>query len=236
MVQLNKASERGHADHGWLESWHSFSFADYYDPTKMGIASLRVINDDNIAAKGGFATHPHRDMEIITYVLSGALAHQDSMGNGSIIQAGDVQKMSAGTGIRHSEFNPSQDTPVHLLQIWIQPNQLGITPGYAQKHFDQASKKGQLRLIASPISNDDTIPLQQDAYLYASILTAEDKIEYALPPGRITYLHVATGEVTANLTDLTAGDSLTLRNEAVLKLSTNSQTEILLFDLNPSIT
>ena len=235
MIQLNKGTDRGHADHGWLKSWHSFSFADYYDPKKMGVASLRVINDDHIAAQGGFPTHPHRDMEIITYVLSGALAHRDSMGNGSIIQAGDVQKMSAGTGIRHSEFNPSQDTPVHLLQIWIQPNQSGITPSYAQKSYTRQDKKGRLCLIASPDADGDTILLQQDARLYAAILTAEDRIEHPLPANRIIYLHVATGELTANQLTLTAGDAIILQDEAMLTLSTHSEAEILLFELNPLI-
>ena len=235
MIQLNKGTDRGHADHGWLESWHSFSFADYYDPKKMGVASLRVINDDHIAAQGGFPTHPHRDMEIITYVLSGALAHRDSMGNGSIIQAGDVQKMSAGTGIRHSEFNPSQDTPVHLLQIWIQPNQSGITPSYAQNSYTRQDKKGRLCLIASPDADGDTILLQQDARLYAAILTAEDRIEHPLPANRIIYLHVATGELTANQLTLTAGDAIILQDEAMLTLSTPSEAEILLFELNPRI-
>ena len=234
MIQLNKGTERGHANHGWLESWHSFSFADYYNPQKMGVASLRVINDDHIAAQGGFPTHPHRDMEIITYVLSGALAHQDSMGNGSIIQAGDVQKMSAGTGIRHSEFNPSQDTPVHLLQIWVQPNQSGIPPSYAQKNYTREDKQGRLCLIASP-DNDNTIRLQQDARLYASILTADDRIEHVLPANRIAYLHVATGELIANQMTLTAGDAIILTDEATLTLSTSSQAEVLLFDLNPLI-
>ena len=234
MIQLYKGSDRGHANHGWLASWHSFSFADYYDPNKMGVASLRVINDDYIAAKGGFPTHPHRDMEIITYVLSGALAHQDSMGNGSIIQAGDVQKMSAGTGIRHSEFNASQDAPVHLLQIWIQPNEKGVPPSYAQKNYSQQDKKGRLRLIASPNPDNDTILLHQDANMYAAVLTANDLIEHPLPAQRIAYLHVATGEVTANQIKLTAGDAIVLQDESLLTLTTTSQAEVLLFDLHPS--
>lgn len=235
MIQISKGTERGHANHGWLESWHSFSFADYYDPNKMGIASLRVINDDYIAAQGGFPTHPHRDMEIITYVLSGALAHKDSMGNGSIIQAGDVQKMSAGTGIRHSEFNPSPDTPVHLLQIWIQPRQRGITPSYAQKSYSREDKQGRLCLIASPDADNNTILLHQDVRLYASILTAGDVITHPLPANRIAYLHVASGEVTANQIALTAGDAIILQDEALLTLSTSSQAEVLLFDMHPDI-
>ena len=235
MIQINKGTERGHANHGWLESWHSFSFADYYDPDKMGVASLRVINDDYIAAKGGFPTHPHRDMEIITYVLSGALAHRDSMGNGSIIQAGDVQKMSAGTGIRHSEFNPSEDTSVHLLQIWIQPRDRGITPSYAQKSYRREDKKGRLCLIASPEADNDTILLHQDVRMYASILSAEDTISYPLQTNRIVYLHVATGEVTANQKTLTAGDALIVQDEALLTLTTSSEAEVLLFDMHPDI-
>ncbi|MHB1678344.1 MAG: pirin family protein [Sulfuriferula sp.] len=235
MIQLNKGSERGYANHGWLESWHSFSFADYYDPDKMGVASLRVINDDKINAKGGFPTHPHRDMEIITYVLSGTLAHRDSMGNGSIIQAGDVQKMSAGTGIRHSEFNPSQDTPVHLLQIWIRPRQLGISSSYEQKNYSRADKKGRLCLIASPSLADNVILLQQDVNLYAAILAAEDAIIHTLPAHRIAYLHVAMGEVTANQMVLAAGDAIVLTDETLLTLSTPNQAEVLLFDINPNV-
>ncbi|MDR3392694.1 MAG: pirin family protein [Sulfuriferula sp.] len=236
MIRIVKSTERGHANHGWLDSWHSFSFADYYDPNKMGVASLRVINDDRIAARGGFPTHPHRDMEIITYVLSGALAHEDSMGNGSIIQAGDVQKMSAGTGIRHSEFNPSQDTPTHLLQIWIQPNEKNITPSYAQKSYSREDKLGHLLLVAAPEPDADTILLHQDARMYATILTTGDAIEYAPAPGRILYLHVATGEAIVNSKPLTAGDAMILQDETSLTLSTASEAEILLFDLNPDMT
>lgn len=232
MIQLNKNTDRGHAQHGWLESWHSFSFAEYYDPNKMGIASLRVINDDRIAGQGGFPTHPHRDMEIITYVLSGALEHKDSMGNGSVIQAGDVQKMSAGTGIRHSEFNATQHTPVHLLQIWIQPNVQGVTPGYAQKHYTRQDKKGRLCPIASP-DDDDTIFLQQDVRLYAAVLTAEDRIEHTLPANRLAYLHVATGELTANQLTLSAGDAILLQDETLLTLNSSNEAEVLLFDLSP---
>ena len=235
MIQLSKGSERGHANHGWLESWHSFSFADYYDPDKMGVASLRVINDDRINAKGGFPTHPHRDMEIITYVLSGELTHQDSMGNGSVIRAGDVQKMSAGTGIRHSEFNPSQDTPTHLLQIWIQPKRLGIAPGYAQKHYSAADKKGRLCLIASPNPDSAALLLQQDVNLYAAILAVKDIITHALPANRIAYLHVASGTVMANRMALTAGDAIRLEDETLLTLSTPNRAEVLLFDINPDI-
>ena len=236
MITLRKNQERGHANHGWLDTYHSFSFADYYDPDHMGFSSLRVINDDRIAPGAGFPTHPHRDMEIITYVLSGALAHRDSMGNGSIIQAGDVQKMSAGTGIRHSEFNPSEDTPVHLLQIWIQPRERGITPSYAQKSYRREDKKGRLCLIASPEADNDTILLHQDVRMYASILSAEDTISYPLQANRIAYLHVATGEVTANHKTLTAGDALILQDEALLTLTTGSEAEVLLFDMHPDIT
>ena len=231
MISYHPAQQRGHAQHGWLESWHSFSFGNYYDPTKMGFASLRVINDDYIAPSAGFPTHPHHDMEIITYVLSGALAHQDSMGNGSTIYAGDVQKMSAGTGIKHSEFNPSVDTPVHLLQIWIQPAKQGVSPSYAQVHFSQHEKQGQFCLIAAP--EHAPIVLQQDVKLYAAMLDANSVLTHPLATNRLAYLHVATGNIFINNHALNAGDAISLDNETSITISTTNQAEVLLFDINP---
>ncbi|MEQ1668152.1 MAG: pirin family protein [Sulfuriferula sp.] len=234
MISLHPANQRGHAQHGWLESWHSFSFGDYYDPTKMGFASLRVINDDYIAPSAGFPTHPHRDMEIITYVLSGELAHQDSMGNGSTIYAGDVQKMSAGTGIKHSEFNPSADTPVHLLQIWIQPAQRGVTPSYAQIHVSQQDKQGKFCLIAAP--EHAPILLHQDVKLYAAMLNAGETLTHQFAANHLGYLHVATGSIVINKQTLNAGDALSLENETSITISTPNQAEILLFDINSTAT
>jgi hypothetical protein len=231
MLTLYPANQRGHAQHGWLESWHSFSFSDYYDPKKMGFGSLRVINDDYIAPSAGFPTHPHRDMEIITYVLSGSLAHKDSMGNGSIIQAGDVQKMSAGTGIQHSEFNPSADTPAHLLQIWIQPDQRGITPSYAQQSFSIQDKQDKLLLIAAP--EGAPMPLHQDVNLYAANLSAGSELTHQFAPARSGYLHVATGSIMINELTLSAGDAITIEDTTSIKISTKDQAEILLFDIHP---
>lgn len=231
MLTRYPADQRGHGQHGWLESWHSFSFSDYYDPQKMGFGSLRVINDDYVAPSAGFPTHPHRDMEIITYVLSGSLAHQDSMGNGSVIQAGDVQKMSAGTGIQHSEFNPSADIPVHLLQIWIQPAQRGIQPNYAQQHFSVEDKLNQFRLIAAPA--DAPIPLHQDVKLYASNLTAGNPLTYQFTPTRSGYLHVAAGNIMLDGLALNAGDAVAITDTDTITISTQNQAEILLFDMHP---
>ncbi len=233
MISLHPANQRGHAQHGWLESWHSFSFGEYYDPAKMGFASLRVINDDYIAPGAGFPAHSHRDMEIITYVLSGALAHQDSMGNGSTIYAGDVQKMSAGTGIKHSEYNPSADTPVHLLQIWIQPALRGITPSYAQTHISQQDKQGKFCLIAAP--EHAPILLHQDVKLYAAVLATGDTLTYQFTPNRLAYLHVATGSIVIDEQILNAGDALSLENAISITISTHHQAEILLFDINPTV-
>ena len=185
MINLRKSHERGHANHGWLDSYHTFSFADYYDPAEMGFSSLRVINEDRVAPKGGFPTHPHRDMEIVTYILDGELAHQDSMGNGSVIRVGDVQRMSAGTGIRHSEFNGSEKQPVHLLQIWIEPDTTGLAPSYEQKHFSRAEKQGVFRLVASRDGREGSVTIHQDAYVYASLLDGADKVSRALAPGRV---------------------------------------------------
>src|SRR4051812_16480160 len=198
MIALRKSNERGHADHGWLDSYHSFSFADYHDPKHMGFASLRVINEDVVQPGKGFGTHGHRDMEIITYILDGALAHKDSMGNGSVIRPGDVQRMSAGTGVQHSEFNASNDESVHLLQIWIEPDVEGIAPGYEEKHFDPASRRGTLRLIASRDGRQGSVTIHQDAALYAMLIDAGEQALHALDAGRRAYVHVARGNLAVN--------------------------------------
>ena len=231
MITIRKSHTRGHANHGWLDSWHTFSFADYYDPKYMGFSSLRVINDDRIAAGAGFPTHPHRDMEIITYLMEGALEHKDSMGTGSVIRPGDVQYMSAGTGVTHSEFNASDSEPIHLLQIWIKPNRTGLTPNYEQKTFSAAEKQGQLRLVVSPDGRDGSITIHQDAYLYAGLLSQGDKVSHDFAPGRSAYLHVARGEMELNGQHLTAGDSAAITSESSIQLSTDKAAEILLFDL-----
>ncbi len=231
MITIRKAHERGHADHGWLNTWHTFSFADYYDPEQMGFSSLRVINDDRVAPGAGFPTHPHRDMEIVTYVLSGALEHQDSMGNGTVIRPGEVQRMSAGTGIRHSEFNASANEEVHLLQIWIMPDRGGITPSYEQKFFDAAEKLGKLRLVASPDGSEGSVTIHQDSKLYATLIDFEHPAEHALPPGRRAYLHMARGSASLNGNALEAGDGARIESESKIRLESNSSAEILLFDL-----
>jgi redox-sensitive bicupin YhaK (pirin superfamily) len=231
MIELRKSTERGHADHGWLDSHHSFSFADYYDPRHMGFASLRVINEDVVQPGQGFGTHGHRDMEIITYILAGALEHKDSMGNGSIIRPGDVQRMSAGTGVRHSEFNPSQEELVHLLQIWIEPAVTGIAPEYEEKHFDAASKRGRLRLIGSSDGRDSSVTIHQDAAVYAALLDGAEHATYALAPGRKAYVHVARGAVSVNGRALNAGDAVKLSGEPAVELTHGTAAEVLLFDL-----
>ena len=231
-VQLRRASERGFADHGWLKSFHSFSFADYYDPAHMGFGPLRVINEDRVAAGMGFGTHGHRDMEIISYVLEGALAHKDNMGNGSAIRPGDVQRMSAGTGVTHSEFNHSRDGVTHFLQIWIQPNVVGIKPSYEEKHFDTASRRGKLRLIASPDGRDGSVLIHQDAFLYAGLLDGKENASLALPSGRLGYVHVARGRMTVNGTALESGDAMKLTGPAVIELDKAQDAEVLVFDLN----
>src|SRR5512135_3325545 len=194
MIELRRAGERGHADHGWLDSFHSFSFADYHDPRHMGFGSLRVINEDRIRPGTGFGTHGHRDMEIISYVLEGALAHKDSMGNGSSIVPGDVQRMSAGRGVQHSEFNHAKDAVTHFLQIWIEPSVRGIEPGYEQKHFDGASKRGRLRLVASPDGAEGSVTIHQDARLYAGLFDGAERAALPLAPGRRAYLHLVRGK------------------------------------------
>jgi len=231
MIELRKSGERGHANHGWLDSYHSFSFADYHDSRHMGFASLRVINEDVVQPGQGFGTHGHRDMEIITYILAGALEHKDSMGNGSIIRPGDVQRMSAGTGVRHSEFNASLDELVHLLQIWIEPAVTGIAPGYEEKHFDAASKRGRLRLIASGDGRDGSATVHQDAAVYAALLDGAERATHALAPGRKAYVQVARGAVSVNGRALNAGDAVKLSGEPAIALANGTAAEVLLFDL-----
>jgi len=231
MISLRKASERGHADHGWLDTYHSFSFADYYDPDHMGFASLRVINEDRVAPGGGFPTHGHRDMEIITYVLEGALQHKDSMGNGSVIRPGDVQRMSAGTGITHSESNASTSEFVHLLQIWIIPDKTGVVPSYEQKYFAPGEKQHQLRLIASPDGRDGSVRIEHDGFVYASLLDGGDELTHMLAPGRKAYVQVARGALSVNGKKVNAGDGVMLEDEHEVRLSDAQQAEVLLFDL-----
>ena len=231
MLTIRKANERGRADHGWLKSHHTFSFADYYDPAHMGFGQLRVINDDHIAPDRGFGTHPHRDMEIITYVLDGALAHKDSMGNGSEMRPGDVQRMSAGTGVTHSEFNPSPDTPVHLRQIWILPDARGLEPGYEQKHFSAEQKRGQLRLLASKTGRDGAVSLNQDVDLYAGLLTGEETMKYSVRSGRDVWVHVARGALKLNGESLEAGDGASITESCDLTFTEGSDAEVLVFDM-----
>lgn len=231
MHTVRRAAERGHLNFGWLDTYHSFSFGDYYDPENMGFASLRVINDDTVEPGKGFGTHGHRDMEIITYILEGALEHKDSMGNGSVIRPGDVQRMSAGTGVQHSEFNPSDSERVHLLQIWIEPDTARVRPSYEEKHFDADSKRGRLRLVASRDGREGSVSIQQDAEIYAALLDGVGSIEHIIAPGRKVYVHVARGSVTANGEHLDGGDALKLSGEPKLKLENAEKAEILLFDL-----
>ena len=233
MMEIRKAKHRGYADHGWLKSFHSFSFADYHDPAHMGFGPLRVINEDRVAAGMGFGTHGHRDMEIISYVLEGALAHKDSMGNGSAIRPGDVQRMSAGTGVTHSEFNQSKDGLTHFLQIWIEPNVKGIPPSYEEKHFDTAAKRGKLRLIASPDGREGSVLIHQDACLYAALLDGDEHATHTLAAARLGYVHVASGSVNVNGQSLHAGDAMKLSGPVDIALKNGHEAEVLLFDLNP---
>jgi quercetin 2,3-dioxygenase len=237
-TQLIKSSDRGYADHGWLKSFHSFSFADYYDPARMGFGPLRVINEDKVAPGRGFGTHGHRDMEIISYVLSGELAHKDSMGNGEVgganagvIRPGDVQRMSAGTGVMHSEFNHAKDQTTHFLQIWIMPDRRGIAPSYEQKHFDPASKRGKLRLVAANDGADGAVTIHADAKLYAGLFDGAEQAELGLADGRIAYVHLVRGSLTVNGQNLTAGDALQVREASRLALSAGKDAEVLVFDL-----
>jgi redox-sensitive bicupin YhaK (pirin superfamily) len=231
MIELRKSCERGHVNHGWLDSFHSFSFADYYDPQHVQFGALRVINEDRIEAAGGFGMHGHRDMEIITYLLAGRLEHKDSIGNGSVIHPGDVQRMSAGRGVMHSEFNPSKTEPAHLLQIWLLPDVTGIEPGYEQKHFDSASKRGQLRLIASRDGRDGSLRIHQDAALYAALLDGPDAVVHRLAADRKAYVHIARGQVAVDGQLLEAGDAAKIDAIGEVRLDHAVGAEVLLFDL-----
>jgi redox-sensitive bicupin YhaK (pirin superfamily) len=231
MNEVRRSNERGYADHGWLKSFHTFSFADYYDPQHVEFGPLRVINEDRVQAGAGFGTHAHRDMEIISYVLSGELAHKDSIGNGSTIRHGDVQRMSAGSGVRHSEFNPSSSESVHFLQIWIQPNAQGIEPSYEEKRFSAEEKRGRLRIIASPDQADGSVLIHQDARVYAGLFDGAEVATLNVKSGRRIYVHVARGTVTANGSALNTGDALKLTDTEELVLKQGSQAEVLVFDL-----
>jgi redox-sensitive bicupin YhaK (pirin superfamily) len=231
MIIIRKSQDRGHANHGWLDSYHSFSFAEYYDPAYMGYSVLRVINDDRIDSSSGFGKHPHRDMEIITYMLAGELRHQDSMGNGSVIGAGDVQRMTAGTGIRHSEFNASTLNPVHLLQIWVLPSQNNLIPSYEEKHFADVDKENRWRLIVSPNGHDGSITINQDAYVYASLLVKSKVLSTTLNPNRCTYLQVARGTVVLDGKILSVGDAAMIEAIEACELLAVEDSELILFDL-----
>jgi redox-sensitive bicupin YhaK (pirin superfamily) len=231
MNDIRRGQDRGHANHGWLDSFHSFSFADYHDPNHMGYGALRVINEDRVQPGRGFGTHGHRDMEIISYVLEGGLAHKDSMGNGSVIRPGDVQRMSAGTGVAHSEFNASDRDPVHFLQIWIEPDQRGIAPSYEEKKFDTASKRGVLRLIASSDGREGSVTIHQDACLYAALVDGEEKLEYQPAKGRRIYVHVIRGAVEVNGQALASGDAIKLGALSPVRIGQGRDAEVLLFDL-----
>ena len=231
MITIRKSSDRGHADHGWLRSYHSFSFADYYDPQEMGWGKLRVINEDRVQPNKGFGTHGHRDMEIISYVLEGQLQHKDSMGNGAIIRPGDVQRMSAGTGIQHSEYNPSSSELVHFLQIWIEPERLGIEPSYEQKFFTSEDKHGRLRLVASQNGREGSVTVHQDADVYASLLSSDEQVSNRIATGRIAYLHLVKGTVHVNEIQLGTGDAAKIETEQNLVITANEDSELLLFDM-----
>jgi hypothetical protein len=231
MMELRASDARGRADHGWLKARHSFSFGDYADPMHMGFGPLRVINEDRIAPGSGFGTHGHKDMEIITYVLEGELAHEDSMGNGSVIRPGDVQRMSAGRGVRHSEFNHAEGLETHLLQIWIEPDQKGIPPGYEEQHVRRSEKEGRLRLIASPEGRDGAVKIHQDARLYVGLFDGAQAADLTLAPGRLAYVHMARGSASVNGQVLNAGDALKMHDEAELHIRDGNGAEILVFDL-----
>jgi hypothetical protein len=231
MIQIRRSDDRGRADFGWLDSRHTFSFGEYYDPAHMGFRTLRVINEDRVRPAAGFGTHGHRDMEIVSYVLSGSLAHKDSMGNGSVLTAGDVQRMTAGTGVRHSEMNPSLDEPVHFLQIWILPEREGLEPGYEEVNFSEEDKRGELRLIASGNAGNGALEIHQDVDLYATILAPGQEARLDLRPARHAWVQVVRGEVSFNGHDLSAGDGAAVSEEAAVELAAKSEAEVLLFDL-----
>lgn len=229
MMTLRKATDRGHAQHGWLDSHHTFSFADYYDPKHMGFRALRVINDDRVEGGQGFGAHPHRDMEIISYVLEGALAHKDSTGTKEVIRPGDVQRMSAGTGVTHSEFNASKADEVHFLQIWLIPDKKGIKPSYEQKAFTEEEKRGRLKLVASPTGEDGSVTINTDAKVYAGLFDAGEKTTFEVP--RYAWVHVAIGKLRINDVELSAGDGLAIENEKTLRIEGIDNAEVLVFDL-----
>ena len=231
MIALRPAHERGHANHGWLDSWHSFSFADYRDDRHVHWGPLRVINEDRVAAGQGFGTHSHRDMEIISYVLEGSLGHKDSMGNAENIVPGEVQRLSAGTGITHSEVNSSATGTTHFLQIWIIPSVMGVKPSYAQKHFSEAEKRGQLRLVASGDGAEGSVSIHQDARLYAGLFDGDETAQLALAPGRLGYVHLVKGELVVNGMPLRAGDALRYRDEPLVSIGRGTGAEVLVFDL-----
>lgn len=230
-LQIRRHNERGHADHGWLNSYHSFSFADYYDAAHMQYGALRVINEDRIRPGTGFGTHGHRDMEIVSYVLSGALQHRDSMGNGSVIRPGDVQRLSAGRGITHSEFNPSTTEGTHFLQIWITPRTMGSRPGYEQKHFSVVDRRGRLALIAAGDGRGGSVTVDQDVSLYAGLFDGDERAAYSVGPGRRVYVHVARGKVTVNGNPLEAGDALMAADPGQVEIASGQEAEVLVFDL-----
>jgi redox-sensitive bicupin YhaK (pirin superfamily) len=231
MIIIRKSDDRGHADHGWLNTRFTFSFGDYFDPEHVQFRTLRVMNDDRISGGGGFPTHPHKDMEIVTYVLEGALAHKDSMGNGSVIRPGDVQYMSAGTGVAHSEFNASDKETVHLYQIWMFPDKKGYKPVYDQKHFGETEKRGKLRVVASPGGRDGSVKIRQDNELYATVLGPGEVVKHELRPGRHAYVQVARGSVALNGEKLETGDGARISGAQALELRGVDKAEILLFDL-----
>jgi redox-sensitive bicupin YhaK (pirin superfamily) len=231
MLEVRKSEERGHAHHGWLDSYHSFSFADYYDPDHVAFGALRVINEDRVQPGRGFGTHGHRDMEIVSYVLSGALEHKDNLGTGSVIRPGDVQRMSAGTGVLHSEFNPSATEATHFLQIWILPKFTGMQPGYEQKHFSGEQKRGRLALIASADGRDGSVTVHQDVSVYAGLFDGDETTAFEMAAGRRVYVHVARGAVTVNGNQLNAGDALKMTDRRRLTIEKGRQAEVLVFDL-----
>jgi redox-sensitive bicupin YhaK (pirin superfamily) len=231
VIAVRPAAERGHADHGWLDTRHTFSFASYHDPRHMGFRSLRVINEDRVQPAEGFGTHAHRDMEILTWVLEGALEHKDSMGNGSVIRPGDLQRMSAGTGVTHSEFNPSREAPVHFLQIWLLPRERGLPPGYEQKGFPQEARRGRLRLIAAGDGREGAVTIHQDADVWTALLQPGESVRHALALGRYAWLHVARGAVSLNGSTLGAGDGAAVSDETALEITGAAGAEVLLFDL-----
>ena len=233
MITLRPATQRGHAEHGWLDSWHSFSFAEYHDPAHMHWGPLRVINEDRVSAGAGFGRHGHRDMEIISYVLEGALAHQDSMGNVATIVPGEVQRMSAGTGVMHSEFNHNKSGQTHFLQIWIVPARQGVQPSYEQKTFPTSEKRGKLRLVVSPDGRDGSVSMHQDALLLAGLFNGDEGANYPLAPGRLAYVHLVRGSASINGQRLTAGDALLFSEEPAIHIAAGEQAEVLVFDLPP---